>query len=651
MCLLYSIFEGVLTSEVPTKSDDEKSIGKGPNEEPHQAEEEETKRRDSWFMRFRTSLSRQFKRRKLDVSTKRLIRLNVLAIIIGLVAGLGAVGFRYLIEIMIYLFEFLGQIGFFIGVFWVPIGLAIIPIIGGLMVGLLTTKFAPEAEGHGVPEIMTAIALNQGRIRPRVPLVKAISSAITIGSGGSAGAEGPIGQIGAGIGSSIGQLLKLSEPELRVLTVCGISAGIAAIFNAPIGGALFGLEVVLIGIEAIAVIPVLLSTVVGTSIASWFFGMDPWFTVPQYFVPYSGELLLFIILGLLLGLFSIIWVKFLYSTEILFQRIRIPRMLKPALGGIVVGLIIMWFPQVARVGYEWIEYALLGFLALGPLILLMVMKLFSTSATIGSGGSGGVFAPSLYMGAMGGGAIGTIFYLLNPGMLTVPMAFAVVGMGALFAGAARAPLTCIIMIAEMTRDYMLLVPLMGACATSYFINLLFSRNSIYTEKLAAKGIRLKHQLIADIIDTLTVDQIMRTQDLVIARPHMYAFQVIELADQTHHSTLPVVEGERLIGLVTVQQAYRSLRDDLPPEDTTVAKLVRPAPTVYADDSAHTALDKMIESDESIVCVVDRKDPSRFLGILSHGDILQAHNVEWIQQQSLGPEQPQLYPMKPDEPSR
>ncbi|MFX1319214.1 MAG: chloride channel protein [Promethearchaeota archaeon] len=636
---------------MPTKSEHKNAKGKNQNEDTRQFEDVETKKRDSWYVRLRTSLSRQIKKRRLDISTRRLIRLNVLAVIIGLLAGLGAVGFRYLIEIMIPLFDLLGQIGFFVGVFWVPIGLAIMPIIGGVMVGFLTNKFAPEAEGHGVPEIMTALALNQGKIRPRVPVIKAIASAITIGSGGSAGAEGPIGQIGAGVGSSIGQLLNLSEPELRVLTVCGVSAGIAAVFNAPIGGALFGLEVVLIGIEAIAVIPVLLSTVVGTSIASWFFGIDPWFTVPQYFVPYSWELLLFIVLGLILGLFSIIWVKFLYSTEILFQRIRIPRMLKPALGGVVVGLIIMWFPHVARVGYDWIEYTLLGFLALGPLIILMVMKLFSTSGTIGSGGSGGVFAPSLYMGAMGGGAIGTIFYLLNPGMLTVPMAFAVVGMGALFAGAARAPLTCIIMIAEMTRDYMLLVPLMAACATSYFINLMFSRNSIYTEKLAAKGIRLKHQLIADIIDTITVDQIMRTHDIVVARPHMYAFQVIELADQTHHSTLPVVEGGRLIGLVTVQQAFKSVREDLPPEDTIVAKLARPAPTVYGDDSAHTALDKMIESDESIVCVVDREDPGRFLGILSHGDILQAHNVEWIQQQSLGPEQPQLYPVKSDENSR
>ncbi len=600
-------------------------------------------------MRFRTSFSHQLRKRKLDVSTKRLIRLNILGIIIGLVAGLGAVGFRYLIEIMIFLFDIVGQIGLFVGTLWLPIGLAIMPILGGLIVGFLTTKFAPEAEGHGVPEIMTAIALNQGKIRPRVPLIKAIASGFTIGSGGSAGAEGPIGQIGAGVGSSIGQVLNLSEPELRVLTVCGVSAGIAAIFNAPIGGALFGLEVVLIGIEAIAVIPVLLSTVVGTSVASWFFGLDPWFTVPQYFVPYSWELLLFIVLGLLLGLFSIIWVKFLYSTEIFFQRIRIPRMLKPALGGLVVGLIIMWFPQVARVGYEWIEYAALGFLALGPLVLLMVMKLFSTSGTIGAGGSGGVFAPSLYMGAMGGGAIGTIFYIMNPGMVTVPMAFAVVGMGALFAGAARAPLTCIIMIAEMTRDYLLLVPLMAACATSYFINLLFSRNSIYTEKLAAKGVRLKHQLIADIIDTISVDQIMRTHDIIVARPHMYAFQIMELADQTHHSTLPVVEGDQLIGLVTFRRAYKSLRDDLPPEETTVARLMVSAPTVYPDDSAHTALDRMIESGESIVCVVDRMDPHRFLGIISHGDILQAHNVEWIQRQTLGPEQPQLLPAKPNEP--
>ncbi|MFX1299540.1 MAG: chloride channel protein, partial [Promethearchaeota archaeon] len=234
------------------------------------------------YTRFKSRLKQQFKLRKIDVSTKRLIVLNVLAVVIGLVAGLGAVVFRYLIDFMIVVFDFLVHVGFYVGAIWVPIGIVLMPVFGGLIVGFLTSKFAPEAEGHGVPEIMSALVLNEGKIRPRVPLVKAIASSITIGSGGSAGAEGPIGQIGAGLGSNIGQQLKLSEPELRVLTVCGISAGIAAIFNAPIGGALFGLEVVLIGIEAIAVIPVLMSTVIGTAVASWFFVPDPRFSIPQY---------------------------------------------------------------------------------------------------------------------------------------------------------------------------------------------------------------------------------------------------------------------------------------------------------------------------------------------------------------------------------
>lgn len=616
------------------------------NRDTSQPEKVHPEKQESTLRKLKTRLQRQFKRAKLDVSTKRLILLNVLAVVVGVIAGLGAVTFRYMIEFMIGVFEFLGQIGFFVGMVWVPIGLVLMPTLGGLVVGFLTSRFAPEAEGHGVPEIMSALALKEGKIRPRVPLVKAIASSITIGSGGSAGAEGPIGQIGAGVGSNIGQLLKLSEPELRVLTVCGVSAGIAAIFNAPIGGALFGLEVVLIGIEAIAVIPVLMSTVVGTAVASWFFGLDPWFTVPQYFVPYSWELGLFFVLGLCLGLFGVIWVRVLYVIEKIFYRLPIPRWLKPALGGLAVGIIIMWFPQVARTGYAWIEYAMLGLLALGPLFLLMIMKLFSTSSTIGSGGSGGIFAPTLYMGAMGGGALGSVFYFLNPGMLTVPMAFSVVGMGALFAGAARAPLTCIVMIAEMTGDYRLLVPLMVACATSYSINLLLSRNSIYTEKLAAKGIRLKHQLIADIIDSITVDQIMRTRDVVVARPQMYAFQVVELADRTRHSTLPVVEGDRLLGLVTFREAYEKIRADLPPEETTVAQMLKPAPTIFPDLSAHEALDKMLESGESIVCVVDRKDPDKFLGIISHGDILRAHNIEWIQRQSLGPDQPQLEAVSP-----
>ncbi|MFX1564133.1 MAG: chloride channel protein, partial [Promethearchaeota archaeon] len=457
------------------------------------------------------------------MGTNKFLILNILAILVGIIGGIAAVVFRLLILYLTYFFNFLLYIGIWIGPFWIPFGLFLMTTVGGLLVGLLTTKLAPEATGHGVPEIMEAVALEKGRIRPRVPIVKSLASAITIGSGGSAGREGPIGLIGGGSGSFIGQLLKFDEENTKVLTVCGVSSGIAATFNAPIGGALFGLEVVMMGIDPIAVIPVLISTVVGTAVASAVFGTSLALPIPAYDLVFGPDLLLFFILGLILGLLSVIWIRSLGTTEKLFKSLPIPRFLKPALGGLLVGGIILAFPDTSRVGYETLELALIGGLLLGPLLVLALMKIVSTSLSIGSGGSGGVFAPSLFMGGLAGTAIGMIFYQLFPSMLTAPMAFGVVGMGALFAGAGRAPLTSTVMIAEMTGDYLLLLPLMTACATSFAVSSLIYKHSLYTEKLALRGIELKYHLIVDIIDTITVDEIMKTQDIVIIRPNLLAF--------------------------------------------------------------------------------------------------------------------------------
>jgi CIC family chloride channel protein len=458
-----------------------------------------------------------------------------------------------------------------------------------------------------------------------------------MGSGGSAGSEGPIGQIGAGVASAIGQLFKLGSPELKVLTVSGVSAGISAIFNAPIGGALFGLEIVMVGIEPVALIPVLVATVAGTATAAAFFGNNPWFSVPTYQVGFGPELLLFVPLGLLIGLLSVAWIRSLSALDSLFHRIPMPVELKPALGGLLVGIALVYLPQIGGIGYETTALALNGSLLSIPLLLLVLGKTVGTSCTLGSGGSGGVLAPALFIGAMAGGAIGLSFQTVMPGMLTPPMAFAVVGMAALFAGAARAPLTCIVLVAEVTHDYGLLVPLMAACATSYLVSSLLHRESIYSWKLSRRGIQLKRQLIIDILDAVKVGEVMRTQGIVFARPNMQAFQVLELAYASNHSTLPVLEGDRVLGIVSLHQAYDAVRTDLPPEEATVARIgTKPAPSVFEDDTVHMALDLMIQTSANLLCVVDRDDPTRFIGIVSHGDILRAHELERL----AGPPSPE-----------
>lgn len=576
-------------------------------------------------------ITRSLRRFGLRIGMERFVELDILAVLIGVVAGLAAVAYRLLIDLMTVLFSFIGAIGMPL----IPIGLILMPAVGGLVVGLTVPRLGPEAAGEGVPEIMRSLALEGGRMRARLPVVKAVISSITIGSGGSAGSEGPIGQIGAGVGSAIGQLFKLGSPELRVLTVSGISAGIAAIFNAPIGGALFGLEIVMVGIEPVALIPVLVATVAGTATAAAFFGNNPWFSVPTYQVIFGPELLLFVLLGLLVGLLSVVWIRSLMTLDGVFHRIPIPASFKPALGGLLVGIILVCLPQIGGIGYETTAIALNGGLLLIPLLLLMLAKMLGTSCTLGSGGSGGVLAPSLFVGAMAGGIIGFLFQAAMPGMLTPPMAFALVGMAALFAGAARAPLTCVVLIAETTRDYGLLVPLMAACATSYLVSSLIHRESIYSWKLSRRGIQLKRQLIIDILDAVTVGEVMMTQGIIFARPNMQAFQVLELAYASNHSTLPVLEGDRVLGVVSLHQAYDAVRADLPPEKTTVDKIgTKPPPTVFEDDTVHAALDVMIQTGANLLCVVDRNDPTRFIGIVSHGDILRAHDLE-----RLTPRQP------------
>jgi CIC family chloride channel protein len=295
-------------------------------------------------------------------------------------------------------------------------------------------------------------------------------------------------------------------------------------FNAPIGGTLFGLEIVIIGIEAVAIVPTLLAALVGTATAALFLGTNPRFSIPMYEAPFGPELLLFILLGALLGLLSVVWIRSLSTIDGLFHRLPVPDKYRPGIGGLLVGIIIVFVPLVARVGYPVTEIALDGSLLLFPLLLLMVFKMLATSTTLGSDGSGGVLAPSLFIGAMAGGALGLLFQVAVPGMFTAPMAFAVVGMAALFAGASRAPLTCILLIAEMTRSYQLLVPLMVACAASYVASSIIQRDSIYTWKLSRRGIDFKSA--ASILDNATLVQILHAR-IVPVRLKTQSLQGVE----------------------------------------------------------------------------------------------------------------------------
>lgn len=409
----------------------------------------------------------------------------VLALAVGILTGLGSVGFIRLLELVTGFARgplaqgVLGAFG--------PAGLVLLPALGGLLAGPLIERFAREARGHGVPEVMTALATRGGRIRARVAGVKVLASALTIGFGGMAGREGPMVQIGAGIGSILAQWTRLSARNIRLLVACGAAGGIAATFNAPIAGAIFAMEV-LMGRVHMDFLLVLLTSLSSCLVARSFLGDHPAFMAPAYSSVSASELPLYFVLGLIVGLAAIGYVRLLYRSEDLFGAWRFPEWLKPAFGGLIVGLLLRFFPEAYGSGLQTIESALWVRLPWDLLLALFVVELVGNCATLGSGGSGGVFAPSLFMGAMLGGAYGHLVHALFPEATAGSGAYALVGMAAFFAAAAKAPMTSILILFEMTNDYRIILPLMTATVAGVYISHAYLPHSIYMLKLQRRGI-------------------------------------------------------------------------------------------------------------------------------------------------------------------
>ncbi len=348
-------------------------------------------------------------------------------------------------------------------------------------------------------------------------MVKSLASAVCIGSGGSAGREGPIVQIGSAFGSTLGQVLRLPEGRIRLLVACGAAGGISATFNAPIAGVMFALEVILREFAASSFGFVVFSSVTAAAVSRSLLGDHPSFSVPSYSLVSAWELVLYVALGLLAGLFSLAFVKALYATEDVFDGWRMPEYLKPVAGGLLMGGLGLLFPQVFGVGYGPqplggtvgpLDLVLLAKLGLGPTAALTLLKIIATSLTIGSGGSGGVFAPSLFIGAMLGSTFGQITHRLWPQITAGSGAYALVGMGAVFAGAAKAPITSVLILFEMTGDYRIILPLMIAVVTSSLLSQHLSRETIYTMKIRRRGIDLQRPALTDLLDTVTVGEVM-----------------------------------------------------------------------------------------------------------------------------------------------
>lgn len=558
---------------------------------------------------------------KLLRERRRWILLDVLAIIAGVAGGLGAVIFRYAIK-------------FFHSVFFdsiLPIFphssgynpfIILVPILGGLIIGPIIFRLAPETKGHAVPETMEAIHLKDGIIRKRAAFMEVLVSSITIGSGGSAGREGPIALIGSSIGSSLGQIFKFKPRDIRLLTVAGLSAGIAGTFNAPLGGALFGMEVISRRFRLLDAVPIILASVVGVAIASTFISFP--FEVPK-FICRPSELPFSLLLGIVMGLLAFVWVRSFYAIEDVFDSTKIPSWLKPALGGIFVGVAGVFLLRygIMGVGYEGVNLVLVGGISsLALLVALGIIKILATSFTIGSGGSGGVFAPSLYIGSMFGGVFGLL--LAHIGATANPPAYALLGMGALFAGAARAPLTSLVMIPEMYRNYTMLPSFMIACVASYAISRVLLRDSsIYTLKLERRGAHL--EVRERPLERVPVRDVMK-RNVVTVSPQMKLSELMRLITKCGHMGFPVVEDDEVRGVVTFDDIRKipvESRSNVKVEDVMTRKIV----SVYPEDSVRTALDTLCGHNIGRVIVVDRGNPNKLLGIITKADTMYAYEVE------------------------
>jgi CIC family chloride channel protein len=550
----------------------------------------------------------------------------LLGIIVGVVGGYGAVGFRYLINFIqsiaygssAELLEVVRSVPWYMRL--------AIPAIGGLIVGPIVYFFAREAKGHGVPEVMYAVALKQGIIRKRIVFIKAFVSAVCIGTGGSVGREGPIVQIGSAVGSSLGQLFNVSTNRMRTMVGCGAAAGIAATFNAPIAGSLFALEIILGEFEIMSFSPIIVSAVSATAISRHYLGDIPAFILPEYILHSPMEFPLYAILGVLCALVAVGFTLFLYRTEDAWDSIKFPEYLKAVIGGLIMGTMGLFFPQVLGVGYGAIDLALMVKLSWWFMGLLVLCKILATSITIGSGGSGGIFAPSLFLGAMAGGAFGSVVNYFFPAVAASAGAYAVVGMGAVVAATTHGPLQAILIIFEMTGDYKIILPLMITCIISCLVARKLCGESIYTFKLIRRGINIRGGKEVNILSSISVKNVMYHTVEIIPETFRLKDFAKNLPKSRSNNFVVVDEKEKISGVLTFLDYYDNLFNGKLDNQMMVKDIMSTeVVTVSIEDNLSTAMEKITAGDYSILPVHEAGDPLKLAGVLTRRDILEAYD--------------------------
>lgn len=569
---------------------------------------------------------------------KRLIVISSLAVLI-------AVSISFIAKLLVYLINLITNISFH-GNFSIaeasPVGnslgiwVILIPILGGVIVGIMALYGSKAIRGHGIPEAMEQILTNQSKIRPTITYLKPISSAISIGTGGPFGAEGPIIATGGALGSTFGQLLKISHNERKILLAAGATAGMSAIFGSPIAAIFLAIELLLFEFSPRSIIPVALACITGAAGHHLLFGHQPVFEISKVIATANNTALLaYSALGLIIGLLSIAITKIVYFIEDCFEKLPIHWMWWPAIGGIAVGVVGYFEPNTLGVGYSNITNILSGNLTIQFILSLCILKFISWAIALGSGTSGGTLAPLLTIGAATGAILSSIILNLFPSSgITITLA-ALVGMAAMFAGASRAFITSIIFALETTGQSNALLPLLAACSASYFISFFLMENTIMTEKIARRGVKTPDSYEPDILEKINVEQVMDNSGLILSADNSIEETIDWLEEEPDYKTnyfiVSTYEGE-YVGIVSSSQLYNKIN----PSETKLQDLIKQkAISVENNSSLRKAIEIMANENVDVLPVLSNKT-KHIIGILSYTNIIASYKLRLTDHQKNNP---------------
>lgn len=557
---------------------------------------------------------------------RRVLMLSGYAVLLAAVTGVIA----QLLMRIIWLVTNVAFYGRFTTAFASPAGnhlgwlVLIVPVIGGIIVGIMARYGSKAIRGHGIPEAMEQVLLNESRIPARLTFLKPLSAAIAIGTGGPFGAEGPIIATGGAVGSLVGQIVDMTATERKTLLAAGAAAGMAATFGSPVSAVILAIELLLFEFRPRSIIPVSLAAVTATAVRIAFVGTAPVFAMPLLARPSEAALTTYVIIGALVGYLSVYVTRAVYWVEDIFEKIPIHWMWWPAIGGLAVGLVGYYSPRTLGVGYNNIEDLVQGKLFGGAVLFLCTMKFISWAIALGSGTSGGTLAPLFTIGGGAGVALGELAAVAFPKFGIDPRICALVGMAAMFAGASRALLASVVFAFETTLQPLGLLPLLGGCTAGYLVSALLMRNTIMTEKLARRGVRVPAEYSADYLDQISVADAC-SNEVVYLRSDQTLDEVRHWVaakqSQTSHQGFPVVDPNGdLVGVVTRRDFINEL-----PGSMTLAQLIKRAPAVvFLDNSLREAADHMVRENIGRLPVVSRDNPRKIVGMITRSDLLSAH---------------------------